>query len=118
VIGSLGRALGEVVTIEGVAVDENHTRRKADTGEILLSVQAVNGKALKYEAILPFHLYSGLEMKELFSGMTFKLVGYETGGFFGIPEAAFAYVPRAPTSGYHFTSSFVILRDDSGGRVR
>lgn len=116
VIGSLGRPLGEVVTIEGIAADENYTRRKADTGEILLRVQAVNGKALKREAILACHHYRGAEMKKPSAGMKFKYVGYETGGFSGIPEAAFVYVPRAPTSGYYFTTSFVILRDDSGGR--
>ena len=116
VIGSLGRPLGEVVTIEGIAADENYTRRKADTGEILLRVQAVNGKSLKREAILNFHPYEGTEMKRPSAGMRFKYVGYETGGFSGIPEAAFVYVPRAPTSGYYFTTSFVILRDDSDSK--
>ncbi len=113
-IGSLGRPLGEVVSIEGIAADEDYTRRKADAGEILLRVLAVNGKSLKREVVLNFHPYEGAEMKNPSAGMRFKYFGYETGGFSGIPEAAFVYVPRVPTSGHYFTTSFVILRDDNG----
>lgn len=115
VIGTFGRPLGEVVSIEGIAADENYTRRKADTGQTLLRVLAVNGKTLKHEAILPFHPYEGVEVKKPSVGVRFKYVGYETGGFSGTPEAAFIYVPRVATSGYYFTTSFVILRDDSDG---
>lgn len=118
VVGSLGRPLGEVVTIEGIAADESYTRRKADTGDTLLRVQAVNGKSLKREVIFPFHPYEGTQMKRPPAGMRFKYVGYETGGFSGTPEAAFVYVPRAATTGYYFTTSFVILRDDSGSQGR
>ena len=117
VIGSLGHPLGTVVTVEGIAADESYTRRKADAGETLLRVQTVNGKALRREVILNFHAYEGTENKNPFAGMRFKYIGYETGGFSGIPEAAFAYVPRVATSGYHFSTSFVVLRDDNGSRT-
>jgi len=113
VIGSLGRPLGEVVTIEGIAADGDYTRRKAETDEILLRVQAVNGNSLKREAIFNFHPFEGTELKKPSAGMRFRYVGYETGGFSGVPEAAFAYVPRVATSGYYFSTSFVILRNDN-----
>jgi len=116
VIGSLDRPLGEVVTIEGIVADETYTKRKQDAGEILLRVQAVNGKALKREAIFPFHHYEGTQMKRPSAGMRFKYLGYETGGFSGLPEAAFVYIPRVATSGHYFTTSFVILRDDSSSK--
>ena len=116
IIGSIGRPLGEVVTVEGTAVDDSYTRRKEDAGEILLRIQSVNGKRLKSEAVLHFVAYNGEESKKPSVGTKFKYIGFETGGFSGMPESAFVYIPRVPTSGYYFTTSFVILRDDSGGK--
>jgi hypothetical protein len=108
--------LGEVVTVEGTAVDDTYTRRKEDAGKILLRIQSVNGKRLKSEAVLHFVAYDGEESKKPSVGTKFKYIGFETGGFSGMPESAFVYIPRVPTSGYYFTTSFVILRDDSGGK--
>ena len=116
IIGSIGRTLGEVVTVVGTAVDDSYTRRKEDAGERLLRIQSVNGTTLKSEAVLHFIAYNSEELRKPSVGTKFKYVGFETGGFSGMPEAAFAYIPRVPTSGYYFTTSFVILRDDSGGK--
>ncbi len=116
VIGFLGYPLGEIVTIEGIVADEEYTRRKADTGETLLRVQAVNGKSLKQEAIFHFDPVQGADIKKPPAGIRFKYIGYETGGFSGLPEKAFDYIPRLQTKGYSFTTSFVILRDDKGNK--
>ena len=113
VIGSLGLPLGEVVTIEGITADGEYTRRKADAGETLLRVQTVNGRPLKREAIFHFRPFEGADLKKPRAGMRFKYIGYETGGFSGIPDKAFDYVPRVATDGYYFTTSLVILRDFS-----
>ena len=113
VIGSLGRPLGEVVTIEGIVADGDYTRRNADAGETLLRVQTVNGRVLKREAVFHFRPFEGADMKKPTAGMKFKYVGYETGGFSGMPDKAFDYVPRVATDGYYFSTSLVILRDVS-----
>jgi hypothetical protein len=113
VVGALGYPLGEVVTVEGIAADETYTRRKADTGKILLLVHRVNGKPIKREVVLPCQPHEGVELTRPTAGARFKFVGYETGGFSGTPEEAFVYIPRTATSGYYFTTSLVILRDDS-----
>lgn len=116
VIGSLGHQLGEIVVIEGVVADESYTKRKADAGELLLRVRAVNGKPLKEEVIFEFRPFSSGGIKNPPVGVRFKYTGYETGGFSGTPEKAFDYVPRVPTTGYNFTTSFVILRDENKRR--
>jgi len=54
-----------------------------------------------------------MELTRPTAGARFKFVGYETGGFSGTPEEAFLYIPRTATSGYYFTTSLVIVRDDS-----
>ncbi|MGI8554792.1 MAG: hypothetical protein ACR2LT_00315 [Pyrinomonadaceae bacterium] len=113
VIGLLGYALGETVVIEGVVADENYRRRKADVGELLLRVQSVNGKQLKDEIIFQFRLFSGADIKNPAAGAGFKYTGYETGGFSGTPEKAFDFVPRMPTAGFYFATSFVVLRDEN-----
>lgn len=100
VIGSLGRPLGEVVTIVGIVADGDYTRRKADAGETLLRVQTVNGRSLKSEAIFHFRPFEGADIKKPAAGTRFKYTGYETGGFSGIPDKAFDYVPRVATDGY------------------
>ena len=112
VIGSLGRALGEVVTVEGEIADGSDTRRKADEGKLLLRVRAVNGRPLKPEVVLDFSPFPSAEIRNPAAGAAFKYTGYETGGFSGVPEAAFKYAARVATAGYHFTTSFVILRDE------
>jgi hypothetical protein len=116
VIGSLGYALGGIIVIEGVVADESYTGRKADAGELLLRVQAVNGKPLNEEVIFAFRPFLGASIKSPPVGARFKYTGYETGGFSGIPEKAFAYVPRVQATGYNFSTTFVVLRDESGRR--
>ena len=116
VIGYLGHPLGEIVTIEGIAADGNDTRQKADTGELLLRVQGVNGKPLKREVILHFFPFQGVPIKNPSVGAKFRYIGYETGGFSGVPEKAFDYVPQAATTGHYFSTSFVVLRDERGSR--
>jgi len=111
VIGFLGYPLGEILTIEGIAAGGDYTRRKADAGKTLLRVQAVNGEGLKSEVIFQFaSAHAGITTPA--PGTRFKYVGYETGGFSGLPEKAFDYIPRVPDSGYSFTTSFVILRQE------
>ncbi len=111
VMGSLGYALGEVIIIEGVVAAENYTKRKDDAGKLLLRVRIVNEKPLKEEVVFDFSPFLGADVKKPLVGARFKYTGYETGGFSGIPEKAFDYVPRVPTTGYYFSTSFVILRD-------
>ena len=114
VIGTLGHALGGIVVIEGVVADESYTGRKSDAGELLLRVQVVNGKALNKEVVFNFRPFPGAGIKSPPVGAKFKYTGYETGGFSGIPEKAFDYVARVQTAGYNFSTTFVILRDESG----
>lgn len=113
VIGSLGYALGEIIVVEGVAADENYRRRKADAGKLLLRVKSVNGKQLKDEIIFDFRVFPGAGVENPAAGAKFKYVGYETGGFSGAPEKAFDYVPRVPTQGFYFGTSFVVLHDEN-----
>ena len=116
VIGYLGHPLGEVITIEGITVDENYTKRKSDSGQLLLRVEDVNGKRLKNEVILHFSPFENVTIRNPSARAKFKYIGYETGGFNGIPERAFDYVPQAGTAGYAFSTSFVVLRDESENR--
>lgn len=113
VIGSLGYALGEIVVIEGIIADENYTKRKEDDGELLLSVQTVNGKPFKNQIIFHFRTFLSAEVKKPLVGARFKYSGYETGGFTGVPEKVFGYVPLVATTGYYFSTSFVVLRDEN-----
>ena len=112
VVGWLGHPLGKIVTIEGLIADEDYRKMKVDLGHILLRVQTVNGKPLKEEEIFHFEPFRWAEVEKPKVGAKFKYTGYETGSFTGVPAEAFKYVPPVATTGYGFTTSFVILRDE------
>ena len=116
VIGELGWPLGEIVTIEGIASDGAYTRKKSDLGAVVLRIRAVNGKPLKSEIVLHFLPFQGAPINAPSAGAEFKYVGYETGEYAGVPEKAFNYVPRAATTNYGFTTSFVVLRNERVSR--
>jgi len=116
VIGELGSALGEIVTVEGIASDGAYTRKKSDLGAVVLRIRAVNGKPLKSEIVLHFLPFQGAPIDAPSAGAEFKYVGYETGEFAGAPEKAFKYVPSAATTNYGFTTSFVVLRNEKISR--
>jgi hypothetical protein len=111
VIGRLGHSLGEVVTVAGVVADENYTRKKADTGQLLLRVQSVNDKPLRREVVLQFSLFEGVAIMNPAAGSRIRFIGYETGGFVGVPGKAFEYVPRTASTGFYFNTSFIVLRE-------
>jgi len=116
VIGVLGWPLGEIVTIEGIASDGAYTKKKSDMGAVVLRIRTVNGKPLKSEIVLHFLLFHDTAINTPSAGTEFKYVGYETGEYAGVPEKAFNYVPRAATTHYGFTTSFVVLRDERVSR--
>jgi hypothetical protein len=112
VIGWLGQPLGKIVTIEGVTADASYPRSKADARETLLRIQKVNGKDLPGECVFPFSPFLAQGIDEPSAGGRFKYIGYETGGFTGHPGKAWDYVPAIQTTGYGFTTHFVVLRDE------
>jgi hypothetical protein len=109
VLGRLGQPLGKIVTIEGVFADGNLTKMKMDDGWILVRVRVVDGKRLEKERVFQYEQSRKASPKV---DSEFKFIGYETGGFTGIPGDAFKYTLPVATTGYGFTTSFVFLRDE------
>jgi len=108
VIGVLGVPLGKVVTIEGEVVDGTKLRAKALDGLALFQVRLVNGQKLTELPVIRFRWFTTAEAKKL-NGRV-QLVGYETGQFVGVPGEAFLHIEPVATEGFHFESSFVILK--------
>ena len=109
VIGELGHPLGTVVTIEGQAADETYTREKSDAGRTLLRVKSVNGKELAQEVVFPFASLETVKLTPPVVGSRFRLIGFETGEFVGMPDGVFDYVPRFATTNYYLRASFVVV---------
>jgi hypothetical protein len=115
VVGSLGHPLGTIVTVEGEVADGSYTKLKKDDGQTLLRVHAVNGEKLASEQIFQFgSLLDRVRTPDV--GSRFKFTGYETGGFTGIPTKAFDYVGLVQSTGYGFTTDFIVLRDEAKAR--
>ena len=112
VVGHLGQPLGKIVTIQGIVADGRFTRAKADEGETLLRVRTVNGQRLREEWLFHFQCSPWATVGKPRVDTEFNYLGYETGGYSGIPAHAFKYIPAVATSRYGFTTSFLVLRDE------
>lgn len=140
VIGLLGIPLGTVAEIDLIVVSGDATRRKADSSRYLLKVTHVNGQQLADERLMSFHvpgfapvklandifalyeLKHGIEAKSLDSaqikemekgyvGQSHRLAVYEVGSFHGIPSNMPVDVPVWQDTGFHFSSSLVVLAE-------
>jgi hypothetical protein len=106
----LRQGFGAIVTVSGTLVDDTHTRRRADAGKILLRVNTVNDRKIETEVIIPLKTFSfaGTPLPAIGSMVTLR--GYETGGFRGIPRAAFADIPIVATDEHAFESHFQVTK--------
>lgn len=107
VTGLLGRPLGTMVTVSGVAVP-NAPRRKADaSGALLLRITAVDGQPLAKPVQFPFRkAHEIVDVPEPVIGKEFTYRGYETGGFRGVP---LNYGAPWQAMGFDFTEEFLVL---------
>ncbi len=108
IVGSLGRFLGEIITVEGIIIDGSRRRIKSETGKTLLKVITVNGKKLGEPVIIPFSIFTWTDVKMPKVNDPFKFIGYESGEMAGIPQKAFQYMPQVATTDYHFFVYFQV----------
>jgi hypothetical protein len=109
IVGYLGHPLGEIITISGV-VRQAGSGSKSLRG--VLSVEAVNGIPLAQPVVIEFGLFVTAQVSKPLLARSFKYVGYETGGFTGIPSEVFKYVAAVPSAQHQFNTSFQILREE------
>ena len=110
VIGLLGQPLGTVVRIQGISVDGNSTRRKADSTKTLLKISSVNGKNLDCPVLLPFERAAS-DMSPPVVGKTFDYYAHEWGSFDGvarIPKGIPVKSPMVAHDGFHFRHHITI----------
>jgi hypothetical protein len=110
-IGELGQPLGKVTTISGV-IRQAALGAKASKLDLVLSIEAVNNRPLPKPVTMPFQIFETAKVVQPFLGQTFRYVGYETGGFTGVPAEAFKLVPAFATTGHHFETVYQILQED------
>jgi len=111
IIGALNKPIGEIVTIEGVIIDETYTKRKGDSGKVLLKVQSIDGGKQEKAIIIPIKIFQWSNINEPKINDYKKYIGYETGETRGIPREAFDYMPQVTTEGFHFTTYFQICKE-------
>ena len=111
VVGSLGRALGTIVTVQGEVLPDDARRRKGDLGKTLLRVDSLDGVGLPVPVVVELRGGAVGPGPKLQPGERFALVGYESGGFVGVPAEAFTHGPVATTTEFHFAVWFVAVKD-------
>ena len=116
-IGKLHVRLNEVVKLEGVVVDGPF---KGYEGGFNLRVQKIQGRATQEDihiVIHPFRKWGATEEVDgttipiLKMGMTYEMVGYETGGYVGITGKVFEVIRGGmQLSGLYFQETFVVIK--------
>ncbi len=112
ILGKLQRPLGTVTTIEGVVVE---SKLRAYLGVPMLRVQRIGGEAVISNIEIPLtpdrvNPSDGAASPRFEPGMSYELVGYETGGFDGIPGGAFDEgEPVVATTDHHFACEFITI---------
>lgn len=110
-MGVLGQPLGKITTISGV-VRQAALGAKASKLDFVLSIEAVNDRPLAKPVTLPFQIFTTAKVTQPVLGQTFRYVGYESGGFTGVPAGAFKWVPAVATRDHHFEAFYQILHED------
>jgi hypothetical protein len=108
-IGVLGYPLGQITTISGVVQQGDS---KSTSSDLLLKVEAINDRPLPKPVLIPFTVFETAQIAKPILGQSFRYMGYETGGFIGVPAEAFKLVPAVATTNHHFESIYQILRED------
>jgi len=108
VIGKLSMPLGTVVKIEGIIEPLPASHPKGAEEFEWLRVDTLNGTALKNGILLNCKWFWPTE-KSVLKGRV-SIVGYETGGFEGVPTAAFRYIPPVGSTDFYFESYFMVLK--------
>ncbi|BBC27021.1 hypothetical protein [Pseudanabaena sp. ABRG5-3] len=109
-LGYLEQPLGKIITIAGV-VRQERSGAKSSPRDVL-SVEVVNDRPLAQPVLIEFNLFMTAQVAKPVLGRPFKYVGYETGGFSGVPAEAFKYVPAVSTTSHHFHTFFQVLHEE------
>ncbi|WP_367874640.1 hypothetical protein [Luteolibacter sp. Populi] len=107
---SLGAKFGVIMEIEGRVVDDRDTRQRSDLGKTLIEVHYVGEKKLPTPVVIGLATFTFADVKIPERGAWVRFRGYESGGFTGIPKAAFADLPSVATAGHRFVCEFQLTK--------
>jgi hypothetical protein len=108
VLGKLSLPLGTVVKLDGKIQSLPDSHPKSDEEFDWLLVDSVNGVTPKTPIPVGLRWFGPSEKANLRGRVS--VVGYETGGFVGVPSAAFSYIPVVGSTGFHFETYFMVIK--------
>lgn len=139
IIGKLGIPLGQAVEMEATIISGSDTGLKMHGGNYLLKLQSVAGKSLTKSLVMMFRgqgstapfprnvfelhkqklakeadVISDELLKQLekdYVGTKVRFLGYESGGFGGIPNGLPKGYRRSAGTGFGFQSELVVLKN-------
>lgn len=106
VLPKLGARFGTLVTVEGTVFPGADLRMKALESVLMLEVTSVNDKRLNSSVTLELRTLAGRDVR----GGAVRLVGFESGGFGGIPSEAWNFTPPMATTEFSFRHHFVVVK--------
>jgi hypothetical protein len=119
-VGKLHVPLGDVVKVEGIVVEGPS---KGYEGGPNLRVQRIQGQATQEDIQIMLAPYlsewgekaiSGISLPELETGKTYRMEGYETGGYIGAPPKAYRNAGvEFQTAWHYFRSRLVVYKAEA-----
>ena len=111
-IGLLKMPLGTVVTVKcrSFLPTEEESRNKDAFWKRQVEITEIDGKALEPPVRIEWDTSSPL-LKKPPVGTTIEAIGYESGSFHGIPDAAGKDLPLASGTPFAFHSGFVPMQE-------
>lgn len=109
VIGHLGKPLGTLVRVTGVAIDGDSLRLKKYSGQTLLQVETVDGRGLERRA--PYFLFqrAAKEILMPLAGQRFDYIVHEWGAFDGVVQLPGE--PAVANDGFYYHAGIAIHKD-------
>src|SRR3954462_5881024 len=110
VVGLLGRPLGTMVTVSGVAMANDRHRKGDDSEPMFLRITSVDGARLPAPVDFAFRkAHDVVDVPEPMVGKPFTYRGFETGQFEGVP---LDYGAPWQTRGFGFVGEFLVLPEE------
>lgn len=110
--GTLGRDLGQPMTIEGILVDGSRHADKGDMGKTLLEVSTLDRAPTLAQRPIELKFAIGERPDLPPPGSRIACYGFESGAFIGVPATSLSSMPEVQVPTFHLQTHFEVLKWD------
>jgi hypothetical protein len=118
IIGFLGHPLGTIVTVQCTGAPTPLQQTKDDNWTRAVVILSVNEEQLTTPVTMELRSFPWAKVDVPKPKEVVTIVGYETGGYKGIPGKVFAFIPATQTKEYQFETAFQAVKRIAGNSAQ